>query len=142
MDFCSILLWRPCKASRNVVSGCWSWQPGAQSLRRGVILSLHAGAIGGVCQSVLCWLTGPAEDCIWVLVLGFYIGFVGILHCEAVVALLEGDETTPECDNSSSDTAVQLLSQVVSSVDLGSGKTPTPPCKYSCERLLLPWCPI
>ena len=37
--------------------------------------------------------------------------------------LLEGDETTPECDNSSSDTAVQLLSQVVSSVDLGSGKT-------------------
>ena len=40
-------------------------------------------------------------------------------------SLLEGDETMPDFDNSSSDTAVQALSQVVSSVDLGSGRTPT-----------------
>ncbi len=39
--------------------------------------------------------------------------------------LLEGDEATPECDHSSTDTAVHTLSQVISSVDLGSGKTAT-----------------
>ena len=37
--------------------------------------------------------------------------------------LLEGDEATPEGDTSSADTAVQALSsQIVSSMDFGSGK--------------------
>ncbi len=37
--------------------------------------------------------------------------------------LLEGDEATPEGDTSSADTAVQALSsQIVSSMDFGSGE--------------------
>ena len=57
------------------------------------------------------------------------------MKCHAVCALqagtqlpplLEGDEATQEGDTSSADTAVQALSsQVISSMDFGSGKPMT-----------------
>ena len=58
------------------------------------------------------------------------------MECHAVCALqagtqlpplLEGDEATQEGDTSSADTAVQALSsQIVSSMDFGSGKPMAP----------------